>query len=133
MEMLTLYTITALALAIITLISGGKWMQMRDSRKLKGVLKNGREYEALILNAQPVKPSIFSTGNIRLKVQIMTEKPHVMQFDYDASYPEWRELMTGKVITVDIAPADPHNVLIVRKSSRPAKSSPATSGALLAF
>lgn len=133
MAMLTLYTIASLVLAAVTLIGGGKWMRLREKSKLKRVLKNGREYEALILNAQPVRPSIFNTENIRLKVQILTEKPLVVEFEYDASYPEWRELMTGKVITVAVDPADPHNVLVVRRSSRPSKVSAAGKNALLAF
>lgn len=133
MGMLTLYTIASLALATVTLGGGSKWMLARENRKLKRVLKNGRQYEALILDAQPLKPSIFNTENIRLKVQILTEKPLVVTFDYDATYPEWRELVTGKVITVDVDPADPHNVLIVRKSSRPSKLSSASNSALLAF
>ena len=133
MAMLTLYTIASLVLATVTLISGGTWLRTRENRKLKLVLKNGREHEALILDAQPVRPSIFNTENIRLKVQILAEKPLVVEFDHDASYPEWRELMTGKVITVAIDPADPHNVLIVRKSSQPSKVSSASSSSLLAF
>ncbi|WP_342082902.1 hypothetical protein [Dyadobacter sp. OTU695] len=131
--MLTLYTIASLVLAALILIGGGKWLRIRENRKLTRVLRNGREYEALILDARSIKPSIFNTENIRLKVQILAEKPLVVEFGYDASYPEWRELMTGKVITVDIDPADPGNVLIVRKSSRPAKLPSATSKALLAF
>lgn len=131
--MLTLYTIASLALAAVTLIGGGTWLRVRENRKLVRVLRNGTEYEALILDARSIRPSIFSTENIRLKVQIWAEKPFVVEFDYDASYPEWRELMTGKMITVDIDPANPGNVLIVRKSSRPAKVSSPTSNALLAF
>lgn len=133
MGMLTLYTIASLVLATITLAGGSKWILARENRKLKRVLKNGRQYEALILDAQPLKPSIFNTENIRLKVQILTEKPLVVTFDYDATYPEWHGLVTGKVITVDVDPADPHNVLIVRKSSRPSKPSSASKSALLAF
>ncbi|MBO9617349.1 MAG: hypothetical protein J7619_32000 [Dyadobacter sp.] len=133
MEMLTLYTIASLAFATVTLVGGGKWKLARENKKLKRVLKNGKEYEALILDAQPVRPSIFNTENIRLKVQILMDKPLVVEFDYDATYPEWRELMTGKVIKVDIDPADPHNVLIIRKSSRPSKLSSATNSTLLAF
>ncbi|WP_291208939.1 hypothetical protein [Dyadobacter sp.] len=131
--MLTLYTIASLAFATVTLVGGGKWKLARENKKLKRVLKNGKEYEALILDAQPVRPSIFNTENIRLKVQILMDKPLVVEFDYDATYPEWRELMTGKVIKVDIDPADPHNVLIIRKSSRPSKLSSATNSTLLAF
>lgn len=131
--MLTLYTIASLVLAIVTLISGSKWIRIRENRKLKRVLKDGREYEALILDAQAIKPSIFNTENMRLKVQVLAEKPLVVEFDYDASYPEWRELMTGKVITIDIDPSDPHNVLVIRKSSQPSKRSSAGKGALLAF
>jgi len=131
--MLTLYTIASLILAAVTLIGGSKWLQTREHRKLKRVLKNGRDYEALIVDARPIKPSIFNTENIRLKVQVLTEKPLVVEFDYDASYPEWRELITGKVITVAIDPADPHNVLVVRRSSRPSKLPAAGKGALLAF
>lgn len=131
--MLTLYTIASLALAAVTLVGGGKWMRVRESRKLKRVLKNGREYEALILDARPIRPSIFNTENIRLKVQILARKPLVVEFDYDASYPEWRELTTGKVITVTMDPADPHNVLVVRRSSKPSKLSSAGKSALLAF
>lgn len=133
MAMLTLYTIASLALAAVTLVGGGKWMRVRESRKLKRVLKNGREYEALILDARPIRPSIFNTENIRLKVQILARKPLVVEFDYDASYPEWRELTTGKVITVTMDPADPHNVLVVRRSSKPSKLSSAGKSALLAF
>ncbi len=133
MVMLTLYTIASLVLAIVTLISGSKWIRIRENRKLKRVLKDGREYEALILDAQAIKPSIFNTENMRLKVQVLAEKPLVVEFDYDASYPEWRELMTGKVITIDIDPSDPHNVLVIRKSSQPSKRSSAGKGALLAF
>lgn len=133
MGMLTLYTIASLVFATATLAGGNKWMLVRENRKLKQVLKNGREYEAMILDARAIKPSIFNTENIRLKVQILADKPMVVEFDYDASYPEWRELVTGKVITVAIDPADPHNVLIVRKSSRPSKSSSANNGALLVF
>ena len=133
MEMLTLYTIASLAFATVTLVGGGKWKLAHENRKLKRVLKTGKEYEALILDAQPVRPSIFNTENIRLKVQILMDKPLVVEFDYDATYPEWRELMTGKVIKVDIDPADPHNVLIIRKSSRPSKRSSATNSVLLAF
>lgn len=131
--MLTLYTIASLVLAAVILIGGGKWLRIRENKKLTRVLRNGREYEALILDARSIKPSIFNTENIRLKVQILAEKPLVVEFGYDASYPEWRELMTGKVIIVDIDPTDPGNVLIVRKSSRTAKLPSATSKALLAF
>ena len=133
MEMLTLYTIASLAFATVTLVGGGKWKLAHENRKLKRVLKTGKEYEALILDAQPVRPSILNTENIRLKVQILMDKPLVVEFDYDATYQEWRELMTGKVIKVDIDPADPHNVLIIRKSSRPSKRSSATNSVLLAF
>lgn len=133
MAMLTLYTITSLVFAAVTLIGSGKWLRVSENRKLKRVLRNGREYEALILDARSIRPSIFSTENIRLKVHILAETPFVVEFDYDASYPEWRELMTGKVITVDIDPGDPRNVLIIRKSSRPTKVSSVTSNALLAF
>jgi hypothetical protein len=129
--MLTLYTITALAFAVVTLLSGSKLIQTRESRKLKKILKNGRECEALILDVRPIKPSIFNTENIRLKVQILSEKPLVTEFDYDASYPEARELMTGKIITVDIDPSDRRSVMITRKSSRPSKPSAATSGSAL--
>ncbi|PSL26553.1 hypothetical protein [Dyadobacter jiangsuensis] len=131
--MLTLYMIASLTFATVTLVGGGKWMLVRENRKLKRVLKTGREYEALILDAQPVRPSIFNTENIRLKVQILAEKPLVVTFDYDASYPEWRELVTGKVIRVDVDPTDPQNVLIIRKSSRPSKSSSTSNNALLVF
>lgn len=131
--MLTLYTIASLALAAVTLIGGGTWLRIRENRKLIRVLRNGAKYEALILDARSIRPSIFSTENIRLKVQIWAEKPFVVEFDYDASYPEWRELMTGKMITVDIDPGNPGNVLIVRKSSRPAKVSSPPRNALLAF
>ena len=131
--MLTLYTITSLVLAAVTLVGCGKWLRVRENRKLKRVLRNGREYEALILHARSIKPSIFNTENIRLKVQIWAEKPLVVEFGYDASYPEWRELATGKMITVDIDPDDPRNVLIVRKSSRPAKVLPVPGKILLAF
>ena len=131
--MLTLYTIASLVLATVTLVGGVKWMQTREHRKLKQVLKSGREHEALILDAQSIKPSIFNTKNIRLKVQILTKKPLIVEFDHDATYPESRELTTGKVITVAIDPADPHNVLVVRRSSRPSKLSSASSGSLLAF
>ncbi|MCF0073482.1 hypothetical protein LZD49_23590 [Dyadobacter sp. CY261] len=124
--MLTLYTIAALAFATVTLISGGKWLRAHESRKLKKVLRDGREYEALILDTQPIKPSIFSTENLRLRVQLLGEKPVVVEFDHDASYPEYRELMTGKVITVDIDPADHRNVMIVRKSSIQSKPSATT-------
>lgn len=120
--MLALYTMASLAFAAATLISSGKWLQMLENRKLKRVLKNGREYEALILHASAVKPSIFGTENIRLKVQILAEKPIVVEFDYDASYPEYRELLTGKIITVDIDPSDAGNMMITRKSSRLADS-----------
>ncbi|MGG7661059.1 hypothetical protein [Dyadobacter sp. BHUBP1] len=131
--MLTLYTIASLAFATVTLFGSSKWMLVRENRKLKRVLKTGREYEALILDARPIRPSIFNTENIRLKVQILAEKPLVVEFDYDASYPEWRELVAGKVITVDIDPADPHNVLIIRKSSRTSKPSSTSNSALLAL
>jgi len=133
MAMLTLYTIASLVLAAVILIGGGKWLRIRENKKLTRVLRNGREYETLILDARSIKPSIFNTENIRLKVQILAEKPLVVEFGYDASYPERRELMTGKVIIVDIDPTDPGNVLIVRKSSRTAKLPSATSKALLAF
>jgi hypothetical protein len=133
MAMLTLYTIASLVLAAVTLIGVGTWLRIRENRKLTRVLRNGREYEALILDARSIRPSVFSTENIRLKVQIWAEKPLVVEFDYNASYPEWQELMRGKMITVDIDPGDPSNVLIVRKSSRPAKVPSLTSNALLAF
>lgn len=131
--MFTLYTITSLVLAAAALVGCGIWLRTRESRKLAQVLRNGREYEALILNARSIRPSIFSTKNIRLKVQIWAQKPLVVEFDYDASYPEWRELMTGKMVTIDIDRDDPSNVLIVRKSSRPAKVSPLANNVLLAF
>lgn len=131
--MLTLYTIASLLLATVTLVTGGRWMRVRENKKLKRVLKNGTECEALILDAQSIKPSIFNTENVRLKVQLLAEKPLVVEFDYDASYPEWREMMAGKVIKVAIDTADPHNVLIVRKSSRPSKLSSPSNSALLAF
>jgi hypothetical protein len=133
MVMLTLYTIMSLVFAAVTLIGSGKWLRIRENKKLAQVLRNGREYEAQILDARSIRPSIFSTKNIRLKVQIWAEKPLVAEFDYDASYPESRELMAGKVITVDVDPGDPRNVLIVRKSSRPPKLSSITSNTLLAF
>ncbi|ACT94246.1 hypothetical protein [Dyadobacter fermentans] len=133
MEMLTLYTIASLALASVTLIGGGKWLQIREHNKLKRVLRNGRQYEALILDAQPIKPSIFNTENIRLRVQILSEKPVVMEFNYDAPYTEWRELTTGKVVTVDIDPDDQRNVMLVRKSSQPKATPAARRSALLAF
>lgn len=133
MEMLTLYTIASLALASVTLIGGGKWLQIREHNKLKRVLRNGRQYEALILDAQPIKPSIFNTENIRLRVQILSEKPVVMEFNYDAPYTEWRELTTGKVVTVDIDPDDQRNVMLVRKSSQPKAAPAAGRSALLAF
>jgi len=121
--MLALYTIASLAFAAAALMTGGQLARTREHRKMKRVLKNGREYEALILNAQPITPSIFNTENIRLKVQILSEKPVVVEFDYDASYPEWRELVTGKVISVDVDPGDNRNIMITRKSSRPPKVS----------
>lgn len=131
--MLTLYTIMSLVFAAVTLIGSGKWLRVRENKKLAQVLRNGREYEAQILDARSIRPSIFSTENIRLKVQIWAEKPLVVEFDYDASYPEWRKLMAGKVITVSVDPGDPRNVLIVHKSSRPPKLSSVTSNTLLAF
>lgn len=130
--MLTLYAIASLVLATVTLVGGVKWMRTREHRKLKQVLKSGREHEALILGAHAIKPTIFNTENIRLKVQLLTEKPLIVAFDHDATYPESRELMTGKVITVAIDPADPHNVLVVRRSSQPSKL-PSASSSLLAF
>ncbi|GGM99127.1 hypothetical protein GCM10010967_36360 [Dyadobacter beijingensis] len=132
--MLTLYIIALPVLAAVMLVGGGNWFQMRESRKLKRVLKNGREYEAIILEAWPINPSVFYTENIRLKVQILSETPVVVEFDFDASFPEsQRELVVGKVITVDIDPADPRNVLIVRKSSRPSALSPSKGNSLLAI
>lgn len=131
--MLTLYTIASLVLTTVTLVGGGKWMRIRENRKLKRVLKNGREHEAVILDSRSITPSVFNTENIRLKVQLLAENPIVMEFDYDASYPEWRELTTGKVVTVAIDPADSRNVLLVRRSSQRSTLWSASSSSLLAF
>lgn len=133
MVMLTLYIIMSLVFAAVILIGGGRWLRIRENKKLAQVLRNGREYEAQILDARSIRPSIFGTENIRLKVQIWAEKPFVVEFNYDASYSEWREMTAGKMITVDVDPGDPRNVLIVRKSSRPPKLSSVTSNVLLAF
>lgn len=129
--MLTLYTVASLALAAITLLGSGKWLHFQENRKLKRVLKNGVEYEALILDARPINPSIVNPENIRLEVQILAEEPRFVTFDYDASYPESRGLVTGNIIQVAVDPVDPHNVLIIRKSFRPPKFFQASSRDLL--
>ena len=131
--MLTLYTIASLVLAFVTLVGGSQWMRTREHRKLTKALKSGREHEALILDSRSIKPTIFNTENIRLKVQILTDNPIVVEFGYDASYPEWRDLTTGKVVTVAMDPADPQNVLVVRRSSQPAKTSSPRNSPLLVF
>lgn len=118
MAMLTLSTITLLIFTTAVLTGIGKWAMLRENRKLKQLLKDGCEYEAVILQAMRIKPLLLSTKNVRLKVQILAEKPIITEFDYDASFFEWRELVTGKIITVDIDPNDPTNIIITRKSSR---------------
>lgn len=128
METFTLYAIGALAAGVAVLIFRTRLARLREHRKLRQVLKNGREFEALILDAKPITPSVIRTENVRLRVQLLSEKPVEIRFDYDATYPEWRELAIGKVITIDVDPADYRTVLITRKSSRldpPAVAHPA--------
>lgn len=118
METLTLYTVIALSATAALFIIGTKWALVAEHRKLRQVLKNGREFEAVIVEARPVRPSVLRPENVRLKIQLLAEKSVEIQFDYDASYPEWRELAIGKIISVDVDPANHRVVLVTRKSSR---------------
>lgn len=118
METLALYTIIALSAAAALLIFATKWTVVAEHRRLKRILKNGREFEAVVVEARPIHSSVLRPENVRLKIQLLTKDSVEIRFSYDASYPEWRELAVGKIITVDIDPADHRVVLITRKSSQ---------------
>nr|WP_295934309.1 hypothetical protein [uncultured Dyadobacter sp.] len=118
METLALYTIIALSAAAALFIIATKWTVVTEHRRLRRILKNGREFEAVVVEARPIHASVLRPENVRLKIQLLTQKSVEIRFNYDASYPEWRELAVGKIITVDIDPADHRVVLITRKSSR---------------
>lgn len=129
MEMLALYTFAALALAILFLVGAGKWLQTRESSKLRSVLKNGAEQQARILHVQRISPSLLNSDNIKLKVELLGGKPETLTFSHDSPEPEAHELVAGEVITISIDPADRRNVLIVRKST----FAPARVGSLAAI
>jgi hypothetical protein len=113
-------TLVINAIASIILIAGFaslclEWLFFSEYRKLKRILRNGREYEAVILGIKPQRPTMLSPENVRLRVQLLAEKPIVTEFSYEATYPEYRELGVGKIITIDIDPANRGAAIITRK------------------
>lgn len=92
-----------------------EWVVFSEYRKLKRILRDGREYEAVILSVKPLRPTMLSMENVKLRVQLLSETPIVTEFKYEATYPEWRELCVGKIIKIDLDPVNRGAAIITRK------------------
>jgi hypothetical protein len=120
MEDFIIYTLTTIFLGGILLTLLFEWITSAEHRKLAKALRDGQECKATILNVTSITPTLFNMANVRITAEIWraNEKPSIIRFKYEATYPEWQKLHTGRIVTIDINPHNPKSVLL--NDSQPA-------------
>jgi hypothetical protein len=120
MEAIIMYTITSIFIGGILLTLAFDWLTRLEHRKITKVLRNGQEYEAKVLNVTAITPTLFNMANVRITAEIRrpSENPTIIQFKYEATYPEWKKLHTGRIVRIDVNPFNPKSILL--NDSQPA-------------
>jgi hypothetical protein len=120
MEAIIMYTFTSIFVGGIGLTLAFEWITSSEHRKIRKVLRDGQECEATILNVTSITPTLFDMANVRITAEIKrpNEKPAVIRFKYEATYPEWQKLHTGRIVTIDVSPHNSRSVLL--NDSQPA-------------
>lgn len=114
METFIIYTLTTIFFGGILLMLAFEWMTNAEHRKLTRVLRDGQECEATILNVTSIRPTLFNMANVKITAEIKRtgEQPAVIRFKYEATYPEWQKLHTGRIVTIDVNPHNSRSVLL---------------------
>ncbi|MEO6283340.1 MAG: hypothetical protein ABIN80_03350 [Dyadobacter sp.] len=120
MEAMITYTLTSIFLVGICLMLFFECITRSEHRRLTKVLRDAQECEATILNVTAITPTLFNMANVRVTAEIKrpNENPTIIRFKYEATYPEWQRLHTGRVVTIDVNPFNPKSVLL--NDSQPA-------------
>jgi hypothetical protein len=120
MEAIVMYTLTSIFVGGILLTLAFEWITSSEHRKIRKVLRDGQECEATILNVTSITPTLFNMANVKITAEIKwpDEKPAIIQFKYEATYPEWQKLHTGRIVRIDVNPHNSKSVLL--NDSQPA-------------
>lgn len=105
-----------LLLAILVfLLFAAHRMRLAEEKAVTGVLRKSCEYDALILDAFPIRPVVFHAPNIWLRVRIFPENepPRVIRFVYESTCLDWADLYAGNRIRIEVNPDRPDYVVII--------------------
>ncbi|QRR01999.1 hypothetical protein [Dyadobacter sandarakinus] len=116
-----IYTLATLLLFCAAAFTGIFLMRARQERCLANTLRNGREFDGIILDVFPIRPIVFHAPNVWLRVLIFPEKgePHEIRFVYESTCLEWPTLFAGNHIRVAFDPCHPEHVHILSPQQNP--------------